>query len=321
MSNKKTMKKSMVVTTVVMVLLLIAALSTATFAWYTAQNNASVTETLVTSASSNSASLVIDTAAATSNTANNASVDLTMTSATAAINPAVYNGGAAPTVGTTTYTDFAGKFITYTVDSKGNYASAPGTTSVATIATVKGSGSEETKSSFFITNVGGIATGIDAAVTINANYYEKQTVTAGDPVDGLYTKDSNGVYTATAAGDAADGSTDYYALKANNFLRVAMFIDGKYAGTWALSDQKAVQIANVDLTSALPAVGTTPDAHTSYDATVSGTTVNIAPSVASMGSIEVQLVAWFEGDSHTNAYAGTGALFSVSFTGVTAVSA
>lgn len=56
---KKTMKKSMVVTTIVMVLLLIVALSTATFAWYTSNNQANATATELTSATSSSANIAL----------------------------------------------------------------------------------------------------------------------------------------------------------------------------------------------------------------------------------------------------------------------
>ncbi len=309
------MKKSMVVTTIVMVLLLVVALSTATFAWYTAQSNATVTETLVTSANSTSASLVIDTAKATSSTANQSSVDITMNQA---INPAMYNSATAPVVGTTTYADFKAAFITYTVDNAGNYASAPTTTQVAAITDVKGSGSSAVEQdSFYVTNVGGVASGISAAVTINPNYYAEKAVNAGESVEGLYTKNGD-AYEATQTGATAEAGTTYYELKANPFLRVAMFIDGKYVGTWASSEQAAVQYANITIGAGGPAAGDTPAAHSNYTATASGTAENVVSSVAPMGGVQVQLVAWFEGDSHTNAYAGTGALFTVMFSGVAA---
>ncbi|MDE6302124.1 MAG: hypothetical protein K2M36_00855 [Clostridia bacterium] len=67
---KKTMKKSMVVTTIVMVLLLIVALSTATFAWYTSNNQANATATELTSATSSSANIALGWSA----TANTTSV-------------------------------------------------------------------------------------------------------------------------------------------------------------------------------------------------------------------------------------------------------
>lgn len=302
----KTMKKSMVVTTVLMVLLLIVALSTATFAWYTAQSNANVTETTVTSAQSTSASLVIDATAATSNTANQSSIDITMNQA---INPAMYNATAAPVAGTTTYEDFKGDFVTYTVDNGGKYASVPATTTVATIASTTGSTSTTT-GDFYVTNVGGVATAVSATVTINPDYYVVKTMADGADVTGLYTE-TDGTYTA-ATGTATTG-TVYYEKKANNFLRVAMFIDGKYVDTWALTGQTAVKYA--DLLTTPPTVGTAQATHSEYTAKASEASVTVVSSLASMTSAKVQLVAWFEGDSHTNAYAGTGALFTVVFSG------
>ncbi len=308
---KKTMKKSMLVTTVLMVLLLIVALSTATFAWYTAQSNATVTETTVTSANSSSASLVIDATAATSNTASQSSVDITMTQA---IEPAMYNAGEAPTVGTTTYDDFKAAFITYTVDNGGKYTAAPTTTNVAAITQTVGSTTTST-GDFYVTNVGGVNSKITATVKIDSNYYAAKTVTAGASVANLYTKNATTGAYEDATGTAVDGTT-YYELKANDFLRVAMFVDGKYVATWASAGQTAVKISDIALTGdTAPKAGDTPSEHTSYTATVSGSSADVAASVAPMGNIRVELLAWFEGDSHTNAYAGTGALFTVTFNG------
>lgn len=55
----KTMKKSMFITTIMMVVLLVVALSTATFAWYTSTNNASSTETKLSSATSSDANIAL----------------------------------------------------------------------------------------------------------------------------------------------------------------------------------------------------------------------------------------------------------------------
>lgn len=313
----KSTKKSMLITTILMVVLLIVALSTATFAWYTAQSNATVTETTVTSATSSSASLVIDATAATSNTAKQSEVTITMNQA---ISPAMYNSASAPVVGTTTYTDFVGAFISYTIDNGGKYVDVPKTTTVATINQTVGT-TTTTTGDFYVTNVGGVNSNITATVTINPNYYAVKTVATNADVSGLYTKnETTGAYDV-AIGNAVDDTT-YYELKANNFLRVAMFVDGKYAATWATSEQTDVKYAEIALTGdTAPKAGDTPASHSSYTATASGSSPvsAIASNIAPMGSIKVQLVAWFEGDSHTNAYAGTGALFTVVFNGESVV--
>lgn len=59
MKKVKTMKKSMFFTTVLMVVLLIVALSTATFAWFSANNTVTATQTTMTAATSTSASIEI----------------------------------------------------------------------------------------------------------------------------------------------------------------------------------------------------------------------------------------------------------------------
>lgn len=59
MKKVKTMKKSMFFTTILMVVLLIVALSTATFAWFSANNTVTATQTTMTAATSTSASIEI----------------------------------------------------------------------------------------------------------------------------------------------------------------------------------------------------------------------------------------------------------------------
>lgn len=304
----KSMKKSMVVTTVLMVLLLIVALSTATFAWYTAQSNATVTQTTVTSAKSSSASLVIDATAATSSVAKQSTVDITMTSE---IMPAMLNSASAPTAGTTALSDF--KFVTYTLDNGGKYASAPSEATVATITKVVGS-SEVTGKYFYVTNVGGVETDVNATVTIDANYYAEVTVAENATLSDHYILNADNEY-EKATGTAVAGTT-YYQLKSNEFLRVAMFVDDVYQGTWALSDNSTVMYAEIATDGAdQPAVGDEPADHSSFSATASGSSLTVATALGSMKNIKVTLVAWFEGDQHTNMYAGTGALFTVVFGG------
>ena len=313
----KTMKKSMFITTIMMVVLLVVALSTATFAWYTAQSNTTVTDTTVTSATSDTASLVIDTAAATSNTANNTTVTIEMNERIA---PMIYGKGAAPAAGTTTYTDFIASFYTFNVTANGQqYATKPVTTNPATIQKTTNAAEAPTTTTsgdFYITNIGGAAAKVNATITINPDYYEKVTIATDASVKGYYTKSANGNYEPCGETDVAVAGTEYYAKKANNFLRVAMFVDGKYVETWALnSDNASVKYYDyaTDASEINKTEGTLDNlkVHSSYTAKTGN--VVIKDNLASMGAIRVQLVAWFEGDSHTNAYAGTGALFSIKF--------
>lgn len=316
----KGMKRSMFVTTILMVVLLIVALSTATFAWYTAQSNATVTKTQIVAANSSSASLVIDDHAALSNTDSQSSVTIAMTQG---IHPMMIDMSAAPIVGTTTYTNFKTDFVNFTVTNAGKFASVPTSDYAASIITaVTGSGSAQTQDNFYVTNVGGLNAGIEATVTIDDEVYAlKHTGTAEDTtnVDGLYTL-SAGVYTAVSGtGNIAENGVEYYAKISNNYLRVAMFVDGKYVGTWAVSGQNTVKYADyTGADSAVKEVGDDPLTTSTYTATVSGTAVNVKASLASMTAINVQLVSWFEGDNMTNAYAGTGANFTITFNAVAA---
>lgn len=59
MKKVKTMKKSMFFTTILMVVLLIVALSTATFAWFSANNTVTATQTTMTAATTSSANIAI----------------------------------------------------------------------------------------------------------------------------------------------------------------------------------------------------------------------------------------------------------------------
>ncbi len=290
----KHVKKSLFISTVLMVALMVVALSTATFAWYTAQSSATVTDTTITSATSSSASLVIDEEAAQSNMATNTSITITMNDN---IKPMIINNTAAPVVGTTTYDKFiavdkidpdgsegeqvaplTGGFYTFNVKN-GTPVKYSGATSEATpakIATVKGSSAEaQDNNYFYVTNVGGVATGIEATVNF----------------------------------DTAEEN--------NKFLRVAIFVDDKYQGTWANGSYLTVEYADyAHATSATVADGLNVITHSSYSATASGTGIKVASSVASMTAIKVQIVAWFEGSLQQNSNAGTATTFSISFNAV-----
>lgn len=308
------MKKSMFITTIMMVVLLVVALSTATFAWYTAQTNATVSETTVTSATSSTASLVIDTVAATTNAADNTTVTINMAQI---VSPMIYGRAAAPTKDTT-YDSFKDSFVTFNITADGKYVDNPEKTAPAVISKTTGKNNAETTTGdFYVTNIGGVAAKVNATVSINPDYYVKVTVKTGDAVDAYYTLDEDGTYTQ-ATGNAVAG-TDYYAKRSNEHLRVAMFVDGKYVATWAMNSKNKVGYYGYITTSedgdTLPKdlAQVTKKAHNSYTASDAGSGVEISATLGSMTAIRVQLVAWFEGDDHTNAYAGSSASFSIEF--------
>ena len=179
----KTMKKSMFITTIMMVVLLVVALSTATFAWYTAQSSVSVTSTSVSSASSNSASLVIDTAAAGID-ASNSSITLTTSQSIA---PMIYHSASDPTTDVTYEAFMNNSFYTCVVDNDGNLVNPASATTAGQIDTVTGSGEAKSQNYFVLTNVGGTSLG-SLKITVNTTHYSfvAKVVEAGGSTTGLY---------------------------------------------------------------------------------------------------------------------------------------
>lgn len=307
MSNKKTMKKSMVITTVVMVLLLIAALSTATFAWYTAQSNVTVTQTWITSASATSANLVIDNQPTTSSSATNTTVSLTMGGN---IQPMWYNATAPDN--TVDYDTFINNFVTFTVAS-GKYATAPVKGAPSEISNVA-SANASTGSSMYISNIGGSPTGVKATITIGSYYKPVETPDVAN-IATYYEKDANGAFALTED-TALDASKTYYTAETNNMLRVAIFVkvgeatDLTYVGTWG---NGTINTSNIAIgTAAIGDAIYTPVPGDAITALAS-TNATIIDSLGSLESAEIAVVAWFEGDILTNAFANGGADFSISF--------
>lgn len=317
----KSMKKSMFLTTILMVVLLIVALSTATFAWYTANTAVGATKTTVTSATSATASLVIDNQKATSANATNSSVDLTMTGTNV---PMVYTDASAVAAGTNTYADFITKFYTFTRTNAGYFTGTPSNIAPGTISAVSGTGS----SAFIVlTNVGGqsLAT-LTTTVTIDPYYfYTEFATTAGvTSVEGKYTY-AAGVY-SPATGTAVAETTYYTRSAAQDHLRVAVFA-GASASDSALYlkgiyGAGTAQRAAAALTSATTSdliettVGSNSlntDLSTAFKA--SGADLEIATSVASMTAVYVKVVVWFEGVDMNNIDAGQTAAFTMAFAG------
>lgn len=303
------MKKSMLISTVLMVVLLVVAISTATFAWYTSNTQVNVTNTAISSAASTSASLSIDTTANTNST--NSSITITMG---ADLQPMIPTTAPSATDTITTYDAFIGSFTTANVNNAGIFTGNGGSTNPAKISQVKAGAAEaSSQESFFVINTNKENdTDVEAVVTIattgymklnsepanwSTNYTDYYTV-----VDGEYV-----AVTGESAPVFADGT--YYTANANiaNHLRVAMFVGNNYVGTWATTaaDTRYGTISNGDDSSALA----------SYAASANSTAINIG-NFAALGSKEIKLVAWFDGNALTVTDAGAIAVFSVTFSAV-----
>ena len=328
----KSMKKSMFVTTILMVVLLIVALSTATFAWYTANTNVGTTKVALTSATSTTASIVIDNIVADSNSTNS-SVNLTLGNAQSANVPMVYASASAalPSVGTTTYADFITKFVTFTKDSNGKFASAVTTANPSVLSGVSGNGSSTTY--IVLTNVGGGSlASLSTTVTIDPFYTYTSVASPEAGSLGSYYEQVNGAYVLTSDTELAGGKTYYTRGEAgNDYLRVAVFAatayDGDYllkgiygaGSTTSIANRSNLLTGEVGSETSAVTVGTTvintAVGAATFGLTASGNQVTIGTSVASGSAIFVKVAVWFEGASMLNADAGQMAAFSMSFAG------
>lgn len=302
----KHMKKSLFLTTVMMVVLLIVALSTATFAWYTAQSNATASLTTITSATSSAASLGVDTANNGASSTKSV-VDLVMTSGIYPMVPLT-----APTAATL-YSAFSADFRTATKDNEGNFSSVPSNGSPATIATADVlDGTPVTQNFFYTVNTNkDNPTGIQAKITISDHY----TLTTVEPANWVtsyasYYTLSDGVYTALTATTTWAADTFYTKDGMNDKLRVALFADDLYIGTWGDGQIYYGTIVNGSPTSSIS---------TSYAATASGNNLTVDTNVAALGGVRIQLVAWYEGDLLNVAQAGLSANFAIEFSLIAAV--
>jgi len=315
----KTMKKSMVVTTVLMVLLLIVALSTATFAWYTAQSQVSVTDTLVSSANSTSASLAIDRTNSISSTNSKVTITVSenLTPMVPKIEPKVYKAaaGSDPEVPATTYTAFTadGNFTTQSVDNDAKFNGIGQKATPATIETVANTTDSQSATSFYVINTNrdnATTNEVQAKVTIATEGYTPFVATAENfdaNKANLYTKDGT-KFTAVATDATFDGSATYYKANVNiaKFLRVAMFVDGAYYATWS-GDTTSVATAYGEIEN--QAVSTS---MTTYNASANGASVSIGKIAASTAK-KIELVVWFDGVLLGNEDAGAMASFTISF--------
>ena len=185
-------KKSMFITTVLMVAVLIVAVSTATFAWYTANNTATANEVGLTSASSTSANIAIGwDANSTSST-----ITLGTPDATTFFNPTIPE--AKLVKDTTTFATT--KFQTAGIDSLGKFTAA-GTTGNAWTAK-EGTVAKD----FYVINhnaTSGATVTLDCAITGTLAAKLCVAVYVNGNLAGLYTNGLTGGYTyGTIAKDA-----------------------------------------------------------------------------------------------------------------------
>ena len=148
------MKKSLLLS-IVMTLVLVVAMSTATFAWYTAQAEVSVTDTTINAAASDASSLAIDTTATPEG--KNTSLTMTLAGEVAPMAPeaAIVKDAAMPVMKTAS------------IDNAGKFNSDPSTATPATIGSVTGSDTKA-QSFFYVTNTHDTdATDIAVSVTFN----------------------------------------------------------------------------------------------------------------------------------------------------------
>ena len=310
----KNTKRSMIITTVLMVVVLVVAISTSTFAWYTAQSNVIATNTTVTSATSSSASLALDTTSSGAG-ATASSVTLTMNKVVEPMIP-----GALPE-STTTWDNFAtSDFQTAPVDNAGNFTSDGAPTSPAIIKTVAlGDGSASELDAFYVINTNGTnATNVNVTVNIDTDGYTLLTTNKPNNwVTGFanyYTRTGTGSdsdpYVYTALTTVTDWAENTYYVKNSVIaadLRVAVFADDNYVGTWAstAADTYYGTISN----------GSAGTLATKYTATASGTAISLGSFAALQGK-KIQVAAWFDGVGLVVDDSGMPAVFNISFNAV-----
>lgn len=138
----KNAKKSMFITTILMVAVLIVAVSTATFAWYTASNSADANTATLISAQSNAANIAVGFAA------DSQGREITFGATAAEVSPMCPT--AVPVIGTTVYSgDGAMAFNTATLAANGTFGTN-GSAAGATPWVVNGEGCQDAK--FYIIN-------------------------------------------------------------------------------------------------------------------------------------------------------------------------
>ncbi|MBO7187370.1 MAG: hypothetical protein J6V68_03135 [Clostridia bacterium] len=127
--------------------------------------------------------------------------------------------------------------------------------------------------------------------------------------NGGQAKNQENFYVSNRNQTEATGITASVTIDSNQLgLCVAIFADGKLVGVWSNGD---VQYGVVTKGAAASSINTTMTKATN-PATVSS-------SVAALGAVEINVIAWFNGIDLTSAEAGQSATFTINFSAVAAV--
>lgn len=313
----KHMKKSMFITTLAMVVVLVVALSTATFAWYTANTTVTATPTAAQSATSDAAAIAVETSAIT---AQSTGTSVTMT-LTGTIGPMIVTTdlSAAGNVNSTPV------FTTAPVSNANTFTSNGTPASAATIATVQDNNDANATNQafFYVGNTNKDTTpSVKATVTIAGGYIGTTVADAAD-----FANKKSSLYTANAAKtvftvctDASyDENADYYVANANiaTYLRVALYAsdtDGtntSYIGTWALTNTDVAYGSIVSGESGLSASNSN---ISTYSAIASGSsTGSNAFSLTGVDSKRISAYVWFDGCLLTATESQAYCTFAISF--------
>jgi hypothetical protein len=323
----KHMKKSMFITTLAMVVVLVVALSTATFAWYSANTNVNVDATVLQSATTNAASLALSHSN-NGSAASGISADLVLNSesigpmvpqlasgwvpGTVAINGEGEATASSQTV--TTYDSFSDAFITASVDANGKFLTNATTASPATMATSSIDGAAAAAGLYVVNTNNANTASVTVAVTIASTVYKSAgTITEFAQNTTYYTRSGD---TFTVANAYAENTNYYIAdTNLNKYLRVAVFA-GDSTNMYLLG----VWSGDNSTTSAYYAPDAFVQGEASSGAVVAADTNTVkasagnaaaALSLAPLQGASLQFIAWFDGNYLTTDDSGEYASFSI----------
>ena len=323
----KHMKKSMFITTLAMVVVLVVALSTATFAWYSANTNVNVDSTVLQSATTNAASLALSHSS-NGSAATGIVADLVLNSEsigpmvpqmasgwTPATGITINDSGVASATGSpTTYSIFNDAFITASVDANGRFLTGASAATPATMSTCSIDGATAAANLYVVNTNNANTASVAFSVTIAPTVYKSAGEISEFAANTTYYTRTGDTFTTAASYAAA---TDYYVADSNlnKYLRVAVF-----AGDSTNMYLVAVWSGDNTNTSAYYA----PDAFTQGEASSTavtaaatetvkasaGTVTNIL-SLAPLQGASIQVLAWFDGNYLTTDDSGEYASFSI----------
>lgn len=318
----------MFVTTILMVVLLIVALSTATFAWYTANSQVTVSATQINSASSADANIEFVWKSGANYVYNGTSVAFSSGSAIAPMVPT-----AVPTVDSTSSMSFVGAAVnaagtTFVGDSEAITPWTQQYTSVAVGSSYELTTEEPANWATHYTNYY-TQGGSDPNYTYNrlqvqapvpawaANTYYALNASTSDPYGVATGVTVTDLYIANRATSGSTGNLKITATFANgdsnkallDALRVAVFFGGTYKGTLANSASN-VSFATSGSWSADAAVTSSITRDSTYTATAGATGFNIG-SINAGAETALVLYAWYDGTLLGNAQAGGNVTFTL----------